>query len=348
MKRKIKGVLAILLMVCVFVGVCACGENTVENEKKEPEKLKIGMCFDTFVIERWERDRDVFVSTANELGAEVDVQNPNGSVEEQINQLEYFISAGVDAIVVVPIESDSLTEVIKKAKDRGIKVIAYDRLVTNADIDLYISFDNEKVGGCMAEAMLSKLSSGDKIVMLCGPQTDDNVNQVVAGFKAVIDNSDIEIVDQVYLDEWKSELAYDYVDSHIDLIQNDIKGIMCGNDNLASQAIYALSENRLAGNIVVLGQDADLDACQRIVEGTQYMTVYKHVNLLADQAARSVVSLINGKELVYDDMIDNGKGQIPYIKLQPEAVTAENMDEVIIEPGFHSYDEVYINSDMKK
>lgn len=340
---NIKRVLVSVLIGGLLLSLCACKEDT-DIQSETEQKIKIGMCFDTFVIERWERDRDVFVSTANELGATVDVQNPNGSVEEQIKQLEYFIEQQVDVIVVVPIKSDSLTDVIHKAKSENIKVIAYDRLVRNADIDLYISFDNYVVGSCMAEVLASKLAPGDKVIMLCGPQTDENVALVKEGFKHTIENAGIEIADEVFLDEWKSELAYEYVDNNIDEIRDNIKGIMCGNDNLASQAIFALSENRLAGDILVTGQDADLDACQRIVEGTQTMTVYKHVNLLADQAARSAVDLAEGREIVYDDTIDNGKGEIPYIKLQPETVTADNMDEIIIEPGFHSSAEVYINS----
>lgn len=346
MKIIIKRGLCLIMVLGMLIGLCACQRPNRSTEELKDDEILIGMCFDTFVIERWERDRDVFVSTANELGAKVDVQNPNGSVEEQISQLEYFIDEGVDAIVVVPVESDALTNVIEKARNKGIKVIAYDRLITDTEIDLYISFDNVMVGSCMAEAMSNELTEGDKVVMLCGPTTDDNVKQVEKGFGEYMKSAGIEIADQVNLDEWKSELAYEYVDENIDMISSDIKGIMCGNDNLASQAIYALAENRLAGQIIVTGQDADLDACQRIVEGTQYMTVYKHVNLLADQAARSVVDLVTGREIVYDDLINNGKDDIPYIKLKPESVTADNMDSVIIEPGFHSKNEVYINSEQ--
>lgn len=343
MKVNKKGLAIVLISVLLACSLTGCKEKEVETEVTEEKKIQIGMCFDTFVIERWERDRDVFVSTANELGAEVDVQNPNGNVEEQISAIEYFIEKNVDVIVVVPIDCAAITEVINRARSNGIKVIAYDRLVTGVDLDLYISFDNEAVGSLMASSVSEKLIPGDRIVMLCGPETDNNVEQVKDGFIESAKSYGFEIEDCVNLDEWKSELAYQYVSENIDMIKNDVKAILCGNDNLASQVIYALSENRLAGKIVVTGQDADLDACQRIAEGTQYSTVYKPVNLLASQAAHSAVDLALGKGLVYDGKINNGWADIPYIRLEPTLVTAENMDETVIKDGFHQADEIYIN-----
>lgn len=346
MRIKGKWLIAILAFAVTMATVTACGKEQKEEETPQGEtedKIEIGVSFDTFVVERWQRDRDIFVATANELGAEVNVQNPNGQAEEQIRQLEYFIDKKVDVIVVVPIDADALSEVIKKAKDEGIKVISYDRLVNNADVDLYISFDNEAVGHCMGRSMEKQLTVGDKVIMLSGPLTDGNVSQVNAGFQEEMEKAGIQIVDIAYMDEWKSELAYEYMDENMDWIKDDIRGIMCGNDNLASQVIFALAENRLAGEMIVVGQDADLDACQRIVEGTQFMTVYKPVNLLAEKAANMAVSLAKGEEIVYEEKIHDGTYEVPYIKLTPEAVTRENMDEVIIAQGFHLKEDVYIN-----
>lgn len=338
--KKIKRVVILCMFLSLLCGCSGTGKDAESVESTQETTISIGICFDTFVIERWERDRDVFVSTANELGAEVDVQNPNGSVDAQIEALEYFIEKNVDVIVVVPIESEPLTDVICKAREKGIKVIAYDRLVTSAMVDLYISFDNERVGTIMATSLEKELSAEDQVVMICGPQTDHNVNEVSAGFEKEMAAAGITVADKIYLKEWKGELAYTYVNENIDLIR-ECQAIMCGNDNIASQVIFALSENRLVGDIYVTGQDADLEACQRIVEGTQYMTVYKPVNSLAEQAARSAVDLAKGEELIYDDKIANDIGEVPYIKLSPQEVTAENMDRIIIDSGFHSQEGVY-------
>jgi D-xylose transport system substrate-binding protein len=120
---------------------------------------------------------------------------------------------------------------------------------------------------------------------------------------------------------------------------------MCGNDNVASQVASSLAVQRLAGKIMVTGQDADLEACQRIVEGTQIMTVYKPVDSLARRAAECAVALAQEEEIQGEDIgeIDNGEKEVPFVRLEPVKVTIDNMDEVIIDSGFHSKEEVYLN-----
>ena len=116
-----------LLIIILQTGLLTgCGAQKEEEAKikDDMEKIQIGICFDSFLIERWERDRDVFVSTARDLGAEVNVQNANGNLEEQISQIEYLIEKKMDVIVIVSIDGDGLADVVKKAKDAGIIVIA--------------------------------------------------------------------------------------------------------------------------------------------------------------------------------------------------------------------------------
>lgn len=334
----------IMTMVSVFV-IAGCGNalsNTEEKETGGQEKIQIGMIFDNFIMERWQRDRDVFVSTAKELGAEVNVQNANSSVDEQITLMEYFIKKKVDAIVLIPIDSLPLVPYVKKAQDAGIKVISYDRLVVGAMPDLYISFDNKRVGMLMAQMLSSRLEAGDKTLMICGPVTDNNVAQVEAGFKEVMLEKNIDILEVYYADEWKAEHAAAYIRQNSRLA-GQIKGLMCGNDNLAQQAIAALAELRLAGEIYVTGQDADLAACQRIVEGTQYMTVYKPVEKLAARAAQETVKLVQTGKTEWETFIAADGAEIPYIRLEPVGVTADNMEEIIIGGGFHLKEDVYLN-----
>ena len=335
-------------MISLIVS-CLCGCNGKESQTKvedkvQEDKLKIGMCFDSFVIERWQRDRDIFVQAAKELGAEVNVQNANGDVEEQKKQIDYFIKKDMDVIVIVCIDSDALSDSVKDAKDAGIKVVAYDRLINNADIDLYVSFDNEMVGTLMGQALVDNGLAGGKVVMIGGSPTDNNVSLVNNAFVSVMEENEVEILDTTYCDGWRAELASDYVYANKDIVA-ECDAIMCGNDNLASQVVSALSVQRLAGQIAVTGQDADLEACQRIVEGTQLMTVYKPVEKLAHRAAECSVALAAGKELSGTDLstINNGKYDVPYVKLEPIMVTKENIDETIINSGFHMRDEVYLN-----
>lgn len=316
-------------------------EETTLAEEKE-SKIQIGMSFDSFVIERWQRDRDVFVSTAKELGAEVNVQNANGDAKEQVAQIEYFIRKKMDVIVIICIDPDELRSVVKKAKNAGIKVIAYDRMINESDVDLFISFDNEMVGTMMAKSLVGEGLEKKKVIMICGPTTDNNVFYVDTGFRGVMEKEEVEILDVTNCDSWKAEIGGDYVYANMDLIEQ-VDGIMCGNDSVATQVVRALAEKRLAGKIYVVGQDADLEACQRIVEGTQVMTVYKPVEKLAQAAAEYAIKLATNVPI--DDLktMMDGDEEISYVFLEPIAVTKENIDEVIIESGYHLKEDVYLN-----
>ena len=321
-------------------------EETAE-ENKEEDKVQIGLTVDSFVIERWIRDRDVFVATARELGAEVNVQDAGADVKEQISQIEYFINKQVDVIVVIARDCGALSDAIQKAQSAGIPVISYDRMVNNANTDLYISFDNRKVGEIMAQALVNALPQGGDVFMIQGSSSDNNVQMVKQGFDDMLADTDLHVVYEANCDGWTAELAAGYVEA-LEKYPH-VKGIMCGNDDIASQVVQVLAENQLAGNVVVVGQDGDLAACQRIVEGTQYMTAFKPIEDLARKAAKYAVEMGSGKGVAeledVTETVNDGTYEIPSCILEPTAVTKENIDKVIIEGGFHRRDEVYLNAD---
>lgn len=331
----------LILLTLLLIG-CTSKEPVNERESGETDRIQIGLSLDSLVVERWERDRDIFVSKANELGADVNVQNANGDIEEQKKQIEYFIEKGMDVIVIAAADSDALGELVTQAHKEGIKVIAYDRQINQANVDLYITFDNEKVGQMMADSLKDKLDYGANVIMVNGPTTDSNVESVDSGFKKIAEAENWEIIDETYIEGWKQELAADYINENIETVKL-ADAIMCGNDAIAGQVIKALSENRLAGKILVTGQDADLEACQRIVEDTQYMTVYKPINTLAETAAEYAVAMASDEKLSFTGTISNGTFYVSYVAITPYQVTKSNIDEMIIDSGFHLKSEVYLN-----
>ena len=339
-----KKALAALLLVFVFLFASCSKEvkKTGNNQPTKEEPCTIGMSFDSFVIERWIRDRDVFVSTANGLGAEVNVQSANGDVQTQISQIKYFIKSKVSAIVIVTIDSDALTPVVEEAVNAGIPVVCYDRIVRNAGCSLYISFNNEAVGVAMGNGICKKIEDGADIVKIMGPKTDYNVEQVMNGFDKACKDHKLNVLTECNCDEWKPEIAYEFINKNIDIVK-EAEAIMCGNDALAGEVIHALAERGLSRQIYTVGQDADLEACQRIVEGTQLMTVYKPVERLAVLAAECTVKLAKRQPLENVTMFNDGKHEIPYIAIEPVAVFSDNIDEIIIKSGFHQHDEVYMN-----
>lgn len=351
MKRDRTWILAGIALLIV-IGVCldllwggGQRKSSGEEQQKDDGKIQIGITFDSFILERWQRDRDVFVAAAQELGAEVNIQNANGDMQEQADQIDYFIEKQVDVIVLVMVASDESTEGLKaeiaKAQEAGIPVVAYDRLVLDSDVDLYISFDNEEVGRLMAEHMKEHLDGKGKLLQICGPMADYNVPQVMKGFSEVLDGTGLSIVQTDYADGWIGEKGFAVTGEYLDS-NTPPEGIMCGNDNIAGNAIRALSERRLAGSICVVGQDADLDACQRIVEGAQCMTVYKPVEKLARRAAELAVELARRETIKVQETISDGTFDVPYEKLTPVAVTRDNMDEIIT-GKYHEESDIYLN-----
>lgn len=340
-----KKIITALMIAVIMIGsITGCGGSSeVKKDVADVDdnSIQIGLSIDSLLIERWARERDLFVSKAQELGAEVNVQNANGEVQEQIKQIQYFIDKKVDVIVVIAIDDIALQDVIGKAKKEGIKIVAYDRLIRNSNVDLYISMDNEKVGELMAQAIIEEIGKEGHIIQIKGSPTDYNVKLVQDGFEKVINTTKIRVDKAVFSDNWVAENGFYETEEY--LSERKIPdAIMCGNDNIAAQAIKALLEHRLAGKVCVVGQDADLEACQRIVEGTQYMTVFKPVENLAKEAARMAVDMANDVPLGLKETMNDGKYDVPYRKLDPIAVTKKNMDEVIT-GKYHQRNEIYLN-----
>lgn len=334
-----------LCMLSLLMAGCGTADKSKKLVQKKEEGLEIGILFDTFSLERWQRDRDIFVSAATELGAEVNVQCANGDIRRQKEQMAYMIGKRVDAIVVVQVsdEEADLREEITRAKEEGIPVIAYDRLVQNVDLDLYISFDNELVGRMMAAHMLAHISEG-KILMINGPLSDHNCIQIEKGYVEAFEDSHKkqELVGIEHAEGWIAEYGATCTEEYLNTY-GSLKGVMAGNDGIAGEALTVLSENRLAGNVCVVGQDADLAACQRIVEGTQCMTVYKPIDKLAKMAAQLSVAIAKGEDVSEGlSVINNGIEDVPYYRLQPIAVTKGNMDEYIT-GQYHSREDIYLN-----
>jgi len=248
-----------LLFVVACCLLCACGKDNQTSEVQqdtEDDRIKIGFSFDSFVIERWQRDREIFVSTAKELGADVNVQSANGDIEEQKKQIEYFIDSKMDVIVIVCIDSDGLSDAVADAKAAGIKVIAYDRLIRNADVDLYVSFDNAMVGTLMANAIRDAGVTNGKVVMLGGDWADYNVPQLEQAFTKGMSDCNNEIVGAIHAQGWKPEIASDYIYDHFELIEK-ADAIMCGNDLIASGVIDVCEKRglKVPEDVSVVGFD---------------------------------------------------------------------------------------------
>ncbi|NQX64779.1 D-xylose ABC transporter substrate-binding protein [Paenibacillus alba] len=319
---------------------------SVDNEKWKKKKVVIGLSIDTLLEERWQKDRDMFKAAVEKLGAQIEVQAANGDDAKQLSQAENLISQGVDVLVVVPHNAEISSAIVEKAHKAGIKVISYDRLIVNSDVDLYVSFDNEKAGELQAKAITAKVPKGN-YVLIEGADTDNNAHMFKAGqmniLKPFVENGDITIVFDQSTKEWKPANALANMELALAANHNNIQAVVAANDATAGGVIQALAAQHLAGQIPVSGQDAELAAAQRIVEGTQTMTVYKPIKKLAETAAELAVRMAKGENVHADKKVNNKKIDVPSILLEPIAVDKFNMDETIIADGFHKKEDVYKN-----
>lgn len=315
--------------------------------KKKPEsRLRIGFsaATDLFLLERWDKDIRVFSNVARELGAEVVFAKSPGDALSQIPQIQYLLEQDVDVLVVIPQDMDILGGIVKKAMSKGVPVLAYDRPIMQVPISGYVSFDNREVGRLMAEALVAKAPKG-RYLIVNGSIHDNNSFEVSRGVHDVLDplvaGRNIEMVDEVWLDLWSFDEARQKVGKVFEKT-TDITAISCANDQLAGAAISLLAESRLAGKVYVAGQDADLLACQRVVDGLQLMTVYKPLSNLATRAAKIAVLMAKRQAPPADRYFDNKSGvEIPYYVEVPVAVNKELMMSTVVQDGFHSRKDVY-------
>lgn len=345
-----KAVVLLSVLLLVAAGGLYLKMNPLESSVDPVDsKPRIGLSFDSLVVERWKRDLETFVGIANENGLEVVVQIANDSIDEQRRQIQYLIDENVDVLVILPNEFDALEEEIQMAKRKGIKVIAYDRMIANADVDAYISFDNIGIGEMITQKLLDEISDDGmtkNILIINGDPKDYNSYMLNEGYYNVLNREenreDIEIIEEVWAYGWREFHAFNLVEKVLNEGKR-IDGIIAANDVLATGAIEALSERQLAGEVPIVSMDAELSACQRIVEGTQLATIYKPINQLSKTAVGYCMRLIDGDSLDEEQRISDGTYDVPYISIKGEVVDIDTIDEVIIDSGFHSRENVYMN-----
>jgi D-xylose transport system substrate-binding protein len=330
-----------LCLILIFWGAC----SPKKQDNPEPSPVKIGLVMDSFVEERWIRDRDIFISTAHRLGAEVILQIGEESPQTQEAQIYFLLEQNIDVLVLIASDPVYLAKAIQEVKHRNIPVLLYERMVFNAGADLYLAYDGALVGELQARSILDQLKSGS-VVIYNGVPGDTYAEAVHTGVMSVLEASINEGAIQLISDYWpettNSEEAFKFMNE----LLNDnktIDAIIAVNDLQAEAIIRALAIKRLTGKVAVAGADADLAACQRIIEGTQTMTVYKPIEYIATNAAEMAVYMAKDDRFTIHNAINDGTYRVPYYRLTPIAVTAANMDETVIRDGFHLREDVYRN-----
>jgi D-xylose transport system substrate-binding protein len=345
---RMRPFLALLAAVYLVLGFTACHPGHEEARRFEQSKgpIKIGLSLDSLQLERWQHDRDNFVNRARELGAEVFVQSADGVDAVQVRQCENLLTSGINVLVIVPHNGEVMASVVKTAKGQGVPVVSYDRLIRNSDVDLYLSFDNRRIGELQAKYLFDRAGHGN-YVLLGGAPTDNNAHLIREGqlevLQPAIKRGDIKVVADQWAKDWLPSEALRHTENALTQVNNNVVAVVASNDSTAGGAVQALQEQGLAGHVLVSGQDADLAAAQRVAAGTQTMTVYKPVAPLAQKAADAAVALAKGQAVDTNGKINNGMKDVPSLLLTPVVVDRSNLVSTVIRDGFLKMEDVYKN-----
>jgi len=328
---KFRRILTILPTLLAYVLTAYPAHAQVAN------KPKIGFSIEATKGERWQTDLDSFESRAKQLGAEVISSDAKGDDDVQFEQVQNMLKAGIKVLVLLPRDTTKAQRMVDVAKASNVKVISYDRLAQNGNVDLYVSFDRVAIGTMQAEYLV-KLAPKGNYVLIAGSPNDEGAKVLhdaqMKVLRPFIDRGDIKIIADVYNNDWKPTEAYLHMLDAIDSSHGIIAAVVASNDGMAGGAIQALREHNLAGKVLVSGQDADLAAIICIAEGTQTMTVYKSISREATTAAEQAVHLAMGEKTDAHGTTNNGKIMVPTIVLKPVVVTKDNIKATVVKDGF--------------
>jgi D-xylose transport system substrate-binding protein len=339
------------LVAALALGACG-GDDDDDGGSESGGGGTIGFLLPETQTARYEsQDKPLFEGKVSELCPDCSIfyQNADQDPTKQQQQVEAAVTEGVDVLVLDPVDSTASAGLAQRAKDAGIPVISYDRLILEADLDYYVSFDSVKVGEQQGEALAKKLeqegSAQGPIVKINGDPKDNNATLFDEGSDAALEDAGVEVAEEFDTPDWLAENAQREMEQAITGVgEGGFAGVYAANDSTAGGAIAALKGAGIdPATRPVTGQDAELAGIQRIIDGEQYMTVYKPIKPLAESAAELAVAIANGEEPpsgLINGEEDNGTEQVPTVFLDTVAVTADNVQDTVVADDFWSVDEI--------
>lgn len=371
MKKNVLLGVAAASALTLSLSACGGGSRGGGGEAAEEgsnEGARIGVAMPTQQSERWIADGENIKTKLEELGYEVDLQFANDDIPTQVSQIENMINGGAKALVIASIDGTTLTSVLDTAESQDIPVIAYDRLINGSDtVDYYTTFDNFEVGVQQATSLLIGLGVLDEngeetgeegpfdVELFAGSPDDNNATFFWDGametLQPYLDSGVLRVpsgqtdFEQAAILRWLPDTAQDRMEDLLTVGGGEtLEGVLSPYDGLSIGIISALTSGGYSADDlpVVTGQDAEVGSVQSIVAGEQYSTIFKDVRELGERAVTMVDALMNGEEPEVNDTetYDNGEKVVPSFLLESQIVTVDNYEEVLIDSGYYTAEEV--------
>lgn len=298
--------------------------------------IKIGLVLSTLQEERYQKDQKYFIEEAKKLGFEPIVVSADNNAQTQSAKVENLLSQGVKALVIQPVNSESAANLVKSAHEDKVPVVAYDRMISNAPVDFYVTQDSFQVGVLQAEAAVKATSGKGNYVILMGQAGHSVANEITRGVESVLKKySQIKVVMKKNHEGWSSSAAMATVENALTQNKNNIQAVLANNSGMARGAVQALGEQSLTGKVFVAGADADLAAIKDIVAGKQQFEVLKDIAPLAQKAAQVAFELATGKTPKSTDTITSGNFKVSSAATPVYGITKDNLEERIFKTNFH-------------
>lgn len=325
-----KFILALGVFLLLFV---SCGKDN---------KQKVGFLLPNFSDARYPKDRDFYIEKMKQYGVEVLAGNAENDEGKQEQQAKDMIRQGVKVLVITPVNQFSAASIVRLAHANGIKVIAYERLVQNSDVDFFIGFDHYEVGKLQAKYALKYKPSGNYLI-IAGDKSDHNAELIIEGQLDELKSagSGVKVIYKSFIEDWSGEGAFMEMKDVLNYNEDKVDVVLCANDGMANGVIEALSKFQPDYPAIVTGLDADLPACKRILAGTQSMTVYKPFKMQAEMAGELSYKILkneNTKDI--KAVTNNGTNDVPTVLLTPIAVDKENFNSTIVKDAFYTQEQL--------
>ncbi|WP_243061632.1 sugar ABC transporter substrate-binding protein [Humibacter sp. RRB41] len=339
---------SVLAAVACLLAVAGCTNAVAPGDSShatvDPAHATIGLLLPDSTNTRYESaDRPSFEARIAQRcpGCTVAYQNASADAARQQTQAESMLAQGVAVLVLDAVDGEAAASIVNEAAAKGVPVIAYDRIIDSPDVAYFVSADNHKVGQLQAQALVDRLHqlgkpAGSGILMVNGSPTDNNAILYKKAAHEVLDHSGFTVLAEYDTPDWAGSEAQTWVAGQITQFGSRIAGVYAANDGLAQGAIAALQAAGVDPVPPTTGQDAEVAAVQRILAGTQYMTVYKPIRKQAQLAADAALTLVRGGHPKGTSTTKVGDHDVPTTTLTPVTVTLDNVKRVVIDSGFHT------------
>lgn len=345
-----KHTLVLVGLVGMAMSLTACGDDSgsgsggsgADGGGDGPGKIGV-ILPDTKSSVRWESaDRPALEAAFEEAGVEYTIQNAEGDADKMTQIADSMMTEGVTVLAIVNLDSESGAAIQEKAASQGIVSIDYDRLTLGGSADVYVSYDNNKVGALQGQGLADCL--GDKpanLIYLNGSPTDNNATLFSAGAHSVLDEmSSYKPVGEQAVPDWDPDQAVTIFEQLYTQADGKVDGVYAANDGLGGAVISILEKNGVNGTVPVTGQDATVEGLQNVLAGDQCMTIYKSAKGEAQALADAAIALANGEDPETNGTTEDSEGgrDVPSVLLDPVSITKDNVKDVIDDGGQEAAD----------